>query len=450
MRAARAGPIVALMRLRTLAAALVALLLCVPAAAKDTAAEEAKLRAQLAAELAKVASACVAAGARAEAVRVAGEAASLDAAAPGVAEAKEKAEALDEAPGDAAAAQKALGAARANVAKLYDKLGALDHAPADAARFADYAVRAFVWEPKPRAARLLKRGADALQSDRPWEGARLLATLRKADPEGTKAGKYDAAEVQLGKDGKLLLGSADFPIVAWVSLPKDWARGRRYPVAVGCEGAGCSFQGYFGGLVSSRGSRPVIAVTPVTVTNTNADNLNASKYPMYDPKWLETCRTDLLARIAVEGPGMEAILADLADRFGAEEKAFHTGFSGGGIYTYWRLFQHPDKVRGAAPACGNFGRLGLDGAPGAKDGGPPVFLMTGGNDPHRDFTFGDKNQPGIEPQTNDAEEHLKRLGYTRVKRHQFPGVGHSSLHAEFWKFVDDVLAGRFEGTGSKK
>ena len=140
---------------------------------------------------------------------------------------------------------------------------------------------------------------------------------------------------------------------------------------------------------------------------------------------------------------MEAILADLTARFGADERAFHTGFSGGGIYTYWRLFQHPDKVRGAAPACGNFGGLGLQGAPGAKDGGPAVFLMTGEKDPHRDFTFGDKNQPGIEPQTNAAQENLTRLGYTNVKRFMFPGVGHASLHAEFWKFVDEVLAGKF-------
>lgn len=428
--------------MESLALVVVAALAAPSVAAKDTAAEEAKLRTQAAAEVAKAALACAAAGSKTDAARLVAEAEALDPAAPGVADAKEKAEALDaDADGAAAAAAKALASARPVVAKVYDRLGALEHASADDARFTDYLVRAFAWEPKPRAAKLVKRGADALESDTPWVGARLLAKLRKADPDGTKSGRYDAAEIALGKSNKLMLGSADSPIVAWVSLPGDWAKGRKSGVAVAVDGAGSGFLGCFNGFVAARGSRSFIAVTPVTVTNTNADNLNAGKYPMYDAKWLDVCKTDLLARIAVEGPGVEAILADLAERFGGDEKAFHTGFSGGGIYTYWRLFQHPDRVRGAAPACGNFGGLGVDGAPGVKDGGPPVFLMTGEKDPHRDFTHGDRNQPGIEPQTNLAEEHLKRLGYTNVKRHMFPGVGHSSLHAEFWKFVDDVVKG---------
>ncbi|MCE9636232.1 MAG: hypothetical protein K8T90_11070 [Planctomycetes bacterium] len=428
---------------RALALVAVALLV-LPAAAKDTAADEAKLKSQVAAEVVKAAAACAAAGAKTEGLALVAEAAALDPAAAGLDDAKSKAEGLDaDADGAAAAATKARAAAKAKVAPLYDKLGDLDHAPADENRFLDYSIRAFQWDPKPRAPALMKKAKESLDSPQPWTGARIMAKLRKADPDGTKAGKYDAFEVDLAKSNKLMLGCADNPMVAWVSFPKDWSKTKKMPVAVGVEGAGCGFAGYFGGLVGSRGSRGVICVTPVTVTNTNADNLNPKTYPMYDPAWLDVCKTDLMKRIEVEGPGMETILADLTERFGADDRAFHTGFSGGGIYTYWRLFQHPDKVRGAAPACGNFGGLGLQGAPGAKDGGPAVLLMTGEKDPHRDFTFGDKNQPGIEPQTNNAQENLTKLGYTNVKRFMFPGVGHSSLHSEFWKFVDEVLAGKF-------
>lgn len=425
-------------------AAAVVVLAAPPASAKDTAAEEAKLKSQVAAEIVKAAAACAATGAKSEGEALLAEAEALDPKAAGFDEAKAGLEALEaDAEGAAAAAQKVRGAAKAKVAPLYDKLGALEHAPADDDRFLGYTMRAFQWDPKPRTATLLKRAKTALESPQPWTGARLMAKLRKADPEGTKAGKYDAAEIDLAKSNKLMLGSADSPIVAWVSFPKDWSKTKKVPVAVGVEGAGCAFQGYFNGLVGSRGSRNVICVTPISVSNTNGDNINTKTYPMYDPAWLESVKTDVVKRMEVEGPGMEAILADLHERFGADEKAFHTGFSGGGIYTYWRLFQHPDKVRGAAPACGNFGGLGLQGAPAVADGGPAVFLMTGEKDPHRDFTHGDKNQPGIEPQTNLAQENLAKLGYTNVKRHMFPGVGHASLHAEFWKFVDDVLDGKF-------
>jgi predicted esterase len=428
---------------RFLTAALVALLAS-SAAAKDTAAEQAKLRAQIATEVAKVAAACAAAGAKTDAAALLAEAVAADPAAPGVEDAKGRVEALEaDQDGAAPAAQKARAAAKSKVAPLYDKLGDLDHDPSADAQHLDWSIRAFQWDPKAFGPELLKKAKSSLESDTPWVGARLMAKLRKADPDGTKAGRYDAMEIELAKSNKLMLGSADYPIVAWVSLPKDWSKTKKVPVAVGVDGAGSGFAGYFAAMVSTRGSRTAICVAPVTLTNTNADNLNPGKYPMYDPKWLEVCKNDVQKRIDVEGPGVEAILDDLHERFGADEKCFHTGFSGGGIYTYWRLFQHPDKVRGAAPACANFGGLGLQGAPGAKDGGPAVFLMTGEKDPHRDFTHGDKNQPGIEPQTNLAEENLKKLGYTNVKRSMLPGVGHSALQAEFWKFVDEVLAGKF-------
>ena len=426
-----------------LALAVVLVVAAAPASAKDTAAEEAKLKSQVAAEIVKAADACTAGGAKTGAESLLAEAEALDPKAAGLDEAKIALEALEADAADAEArAQKARAAAKSRIAPLFDKLGALDHAPADDGRFLDYTMRAFQWDPKPRTSTLLKRAKAALESDAPWTGARLLARIRKADPEGTQTGKYDAADIDLAKSNKLMLASADGQVLAWVSFPKDWSRTKKLPIAVGVEGAGCGFQGYFNGLVGSRGSRSVICVTPISTSNTNADNINPKTYPMYDPAWLESVKNDVVKRMEVEGPGMEAILADLHERFGADEKVFHTGFSGGGIYTYWRLFQHPDKVRGAAPACGNFGGLGLQGAPGVTDGGPPVFLMMGEKDPHREFTHGDKNQPGIEPQTNMAAENLEKLGYTHVVKHVFPGVGHSSLHGEFWKFVDDVQDGK--------
>jgi len=213
-------------------------------------------------------------------------------------------------------------------------------------------------------------------------------------------------------------------------------------VMIGVEGAGSNFQGYFNGLCTSRGSRDVIVLTPVSLSNTNA--LNETTYPMY-PKTLLDEHADQLKRCEFDGAGVEAILDDLEARFGAEEKCFGTGFSGGGMFTYWRLFRHPDKVRGIAPACGNFIPQAATGAPNAPEGGgPPIHLMTGEKDPHRVHTHGDPKQPGIEDQTNWAEAAMKTLGYTHIRRTMFPGVGHSSLHDKAWDFVDEVLSGKWK------
>ena len=137
---------------------------------------------------------------------------------------------------------------------------------------------------------------------------------------------------------------------------------------------------------------------------------------------------------------MDAVLAEVTKRFGGEKKVFATGFSGGGNWCYGKLLRDPGGVRGAAPACANFSGMGSDGAPGAGEGGgPPVHILTGEKDEHREFTFGKKDSPGIEPQTDRAVEVLKGLGYANVRRTMVKGAGHSPLHAEVWKFVDEVM-----------
>jgi predicted esterase len=415
----------------------------VPAfAGKDDAAEP-KAKSAVAAEIVKYVAWCADNGAKEEGLRAAAEAEALDAEAAGLADAKSKLEGIEaQAPAAATAAAKRRAASGPAIAKLYDKLASMDLGAAGDPRPADYLMKAVSWDPKPRAAAIKKKADDAADDNRPWDGARLMAKLRAADPEGTKAGKYDAADIDAGKSGKLLLGSASQALVAWVALPKDWKKGGKYPVLVGCEGAGCGYQGYFNAFVSARGSRSVIMVTPVSLSNTNA--LDAKKFPMYGKDVLDKFAAPGDGRMAFDYPGVEAILDDLEARFGAEEKVFQTGFSGGGQFTYWRLLQHPDKVRGIAPACGNFNPGFGNGAPAVTDGGPPIHVFTGEKDEHRDFTFGDKNQPGIEPQTNRAFEAFTKLGYKNTKRTMVPGAGHASLPAQVWEFVDEVIAGKFK------
>ncbi len=323
------------------------------------------------------------------------------------------------------------------IAKAYDELAAVRHPAADAEKFASYRIDALGWERSKARAKKVAKWAVGLDDE--GLGARLLARAWDATAGSDAARAITSVVAPAATKDLLLLGSSHERLVAYVSLPRSWKAGRTYPVLVGVDGAGSGFAGYAKASTTARGSRGVIGVYPMTFSNTNA--LVAAKYPHYAPSLLDE-HAGIAARLKFDLAGVDAVLALVQEHLGGEEKVFLTGFSGGGQFTYLKLLQEPETVAGAVPCCGNFGGGGVQGAPGAgRDGGPPVLLLTGKNDPHREFTRGDRNSPGIEPQTDAAEAALLKLGYRNVRRRMVE-AGHSPLHTEVWKFVDEVLAKR--------
>jgi poly(3-hydroxybutyrate) depolymerase len=424
--------------------AIVAALLAAAAAfasAKETdAAAEAKLRADAAKGVAEYAAWCAAHGAKKDGAAAAAEAESLDAQAPKLAETKSALEALTEDAADAAAAvAKQRAAAAPKIAAVYEKLAALDHEAKDAGRFEGYLFSAVAWDPSAtRIGKVRKAVEDAATGGHGEEAGRLLVRLKRIDAAGAASGKYDRVETELATKDVLLLSSDAHPLVGWLSLPKGWTRGKSYPVLVDVDGAGCNFLGSLRAFCGLRAARPVIVLAPVTFSNTN--DLKPETYPCYAPSLVAEWDKKAGKRHEFDGPGVDALLDVIRKRFGGEEKVFLTGFSGGGQYTYWKLFHDPAHVRGAAPACGNFGGAGIEGAPGAgADGGPPVHLFTGEKDPYREHV---NAEPGIDAQTDSAEENLKKLGYTHVERTQVKGAGHDAFPALVWKFVDEVMGAK--------
>jgi hypothetical protein len=422
-----------------------ALLALVPAAAvvlakdKDPSSAEAKLKPEAAKALAEYAAWCGANGAKTAGAAALDEATALDPAAPKLAETKAVLDGLAEDAADAGdAVKKQRKAVGPKIAAAYERLAAIDHEAKDAGRFESYLLGSVAWDPSPARLTKARRAIDDAASGNRLDAAgRLLVGVKRIDVEGVAAGKYDKLEVEFATKDALLLGSESHPLVGYVSLPKDWAKGKSYPVLVGVEGAGCGFLGYCRSFAGARGQRPVIVVAPITLSNTNAESLNPTTYPCYSSavfaKWSGKA-------LEFDGPGIDALLAVVRKRFGGEEKSFLTGFSGGGHYTYFKLFQDPAHVRGAAPACANFAGQGVTGAPGVADGGPPVHIFTGEKDQHRDHVFG--QTPGVTGQNDLAQENLARLGYKRVERTDVKGAGHDSFPGLVWKFVDQVLASK--------
>ena len=116
-----------------------------------------------------------------------------------------------------------------------------------------------------------------------------------------------------------------------------------------------------------------------------------------------------------------------------------TVFSGGGNLTDGITLLHPERIRFAMPACANCSGHGANDAGTPNDDGPPIYIYTGEQDPHRTWTHGKVGGvPGIEPQTDRAVAVLKDKGFTNVKREMLPGVKHSSLAAKVWETADEL------------
>lgn len=272
----------------------------------------------------------------------------------------------------------------------------------------------------------------ALQKKDCARARKALARASREDPKGWEAGRYRAAWRKLARNDVALLRAGDHPAVGWVALPKEWSPKKRYRVLVAIEGAGCHFLSAAHRFRKTRGKRDVIVLVPHTFTNTNA--LNPKRYPFYDPTLLKKYDR---RRGIFDREGMFTLLARLEEDLGGRTGFFMTGFSGGGNLTYWWLFQRPADLAGVVPVAANFSGLGLSGSAQPENGGPPVHVMTGADDPHGEAIHG-KHRPGIDGQNGRALEALHGRGYKRVKFTRWPGVGHAPMPKRVWEFIDKV------------
>jgi predicted esterase len=431
-------------RAKAVALAALALVLAVapssPAgAAPDakTAAEETKTKERVAKAWIDAATALKDRGRKAEALKALAAARDASPKAPGLEALGPAIEALPDAEGADPEAQKRLDAAGAEAAKAWERLAALPHDGNDDVRFAQYLLKAV--EAEPTKARLAKAAGSAKamggNAANALPAGLLLARLRDLDPDPASAAKYDAIEQEAAIGGFALVKSKDHPMVAWLSLPKGFAKRTETPVLVAVEGAGANYLGFAQGHAAARGARRYAVLAPCSLSSTN--ELKPATFPFYAPALLEEWNS---RRVEFDLAGLEAILTALEARYGLAKKVAITGFSGGGNLCYTLTMQRPSRVWASVPACANFQPGLAQGAEPVEGGGPPVWIVTGEKDEHRDHVFGQK--PGIEGQADWAQESFQTLKFTHVKRAMLPGVGHSSCADKVWSFLDEVSSGK--------
>lgn len=260
---------------------------------------------------------------------------------------------------------------------------------------------------------------------------------KKSSDKAMEKMKYQlvAAETKAAQSGPLLRKASTHMMEYLISLPSGWRKGQKYDVLVTVEGAGCGWLGNHRSFAKHKG-KELIIVTPITFWNTNALNVNKYNYP---EEVVQKHDKDSAARMKFDEEGLLAALKDVQEQFGGKDKFFITGFSGGGNLTWRMVFGHPDKVRGAAPACGNFGNPGKINTTAPERAEVIIHAFQGEKDQYLD---GKGNKPvNLNNEYAHAERLCKQHGFTNIKRTMLPGVGHSNCNKQVADFVKGVIAG---------
>ena len=113
-----------------------------------------------------------------------------------------------------------------------------------AVRHVEYLVRAVVADPKnAKALAAFQKRAQQARQKKDWPLLRALVSRSGAvDPEGTKAGKYRAAEQALAQNGGLVVQPIEHLMQSYVVLPEGWNAKKTWPMFVAIVGANCAYE----------------------------------------------------------------------------------------------------------------------------------------------------------------------------------------------------------------
>lgn len=336
---------------------------------------------------------------------------------------------------DAQAYEKTATAAKKKIAGIYEKLYHLmPEKETDVKvqeRYEGYLFDAVELDANPQrwgvVATLASQAVTAKAMER---AARIAGRAISLSPPAGLVPAFKKTLDDAAVDGMILRTDSAHPMKYYLSLPRGFARkkDKKWAVLIAVDGAGSNFKGIAEAYRGARASLPFIIASPCTFANTNTIEGDMKKK-------YETFYTDAVIddgnqrRIAWDEEGILAMIKDLQAEYDAEERVYITGFSGGGNATYMMTFKHPDLLNGSAPSCGNFANFGYSDLKGKftpEDLNFPVHQITGEKDEHGQFTFGKKDSPGIEPQTDGAAQLLTDFGYANVKRTKVPGMGHDT------------------------
>ena len=223
------------------------------------------------------------------------------------------------------------------------------------------------------------------------------------------------------------------PIQYYVSLPRGWVAGKKWPVVVVIESAEREFPAAANAFAEARQDLPFILVTPLVVTNGGSGYRSVPTYHYLNEVW---DRIQSSGQFNFDMEGITAIIQDVAKQYGGEDKFFITGLEAGGHTVWGILLNHPEKVRGAVLVCPNYLGRWVDEqqiSSAAERTNLPIRNFVGTND--------ELCAPGhpIYTQMQKAISTAEAHGYKNVSLVRVEGKGHERLAPEVLGYFSSLL-----------
>lgn len=300
-------------------------------------------------------------------------------------------------------------------------------------RYVDHLVRAITADPKnAKAVASFQKRALGVFAKKDWNSLRLyLRRAGFADPEGSKAGKYRAAEQALAQNGGLVVQGPDHLLQSYVVLPDGWNAKKTWPMFVAIVGANCAYTSMLEELIKAGKKKPYILVVMMTIGNGNELPLDKLPYP----KTIMQRYVDMMRRpqrIDWDMLGMKSNLAEIRRRFNGDEKFFLTGYSGGGFVLYQWLLHASDQLIGACAGSANYWTYPERDMKKPEDGGCPVLIVTGSLD--------QAGQERIFPQSAEAAKKLQEFGFKSIDKRHLTGRDHEPFYELGLELLEKSLA----------
>jgi len=222
------------------------------------------------------------------------------------------------------------------------------------------------------------------------------------------------------------------PIQYYLSLPEGWTATKKWPVVVVIESADREFLQAATAFAQARGARPFILVTPLVVTNGGAGFRDVLTYHYANDVW---DRIQNSGQFTFDMEGITAIMRDMVQQYGGEDKFFITGLEAAG-HTIWAiLFNHPELVRAAALVCPNYAGRWVDEAHisnAPERVNLPIVNFVGAND-----TLCAADKP-IHKQAAQALTFAREHGYKNAGETLVKNKGHERLAAEILDYFSSL------------
>src|SRR5262245_51807029 len=229
---------------------------------------------------------------------------------------------------------------------------------------------------------------------------------------------------QQNPESPQLKTASTHPIQFYLSLPAGWTAAKKWPVVVVIESADREFLSAATAFAQARQQRPFILITPLVVTNGGSGYRNVPTYHYANAVWDQIQKS---GQFTFDSDGLTAIMKDVVQQYGGEERYFLTGFEAGGHTVWGILFNHPEYLRGAALVCPNYQGRWVDEqhiSEAAENSDLPIRNFVGTKD--------DMCQSGspIYGQIQRATSLAAAHGYKNVSLIRVEGKGHERLPNE--------------------